>query len=73
MKVWAGPLAISAITLAGLVAALLLDGPLGDGAGAVGLGVPTLALAWFLRPARRNRPDARLRSCSRSAAGSDPS
>ena len=50
--VWTGPILMAGLSFWGLVAALLLDGPPGDCAGAVGLGVPTAAVVWFLYRAR---------------------
>ena len=58
--VWTGPILMAALSFWGLVVALLLDGPLGDGAGAIGLGVPSVAVVWFLCRARRRRSSADL-------------
>ncbi|MBO1360697.1 hypothetical protein J2D73_12960 [Acetobacter sacchari] len=48
---WWPPIWISIVTFVGLVGALVVEGPVGDIAGAVGLGAPLLVTAWFLRRA----------------------
>jgi hypothetical protein len=48
MSVWIGPAAMASVSVAGLVGALLIEGPIGDGLGVIGLGIPSLLLLVFL-------------------------
>lgn len=45
-RLWGGPLAMAALTVIGLLSALLGDG-FWDYLSAVALGIPVLACAWF--------------------------
>lgn len=52
MRIFAVPALLFAVSLAGLIAALVGDGPW-DAAGWLGLGAPVAATAWAVRARRR--------------------
>jgi hypothetical protein len=57
-RTWPGPIAMGLLTATGLATALVSD-TWGDWWSWVGLGVPTLAMAWFAwRPAAPAHPPA---------------
>lgn len=54
-RVWGAPLLLAGSSLAGLVLALLGDGPW-DAASWLALGVPVAVIAWCVRRPRRTTP-----------------